>query len=698
MNKVYARINWENYPSENTPLNESNLNKIDYGLNEVDNRVIELDTTKVSSSALSDNIKSWSMDEATGIITIEKYSGEKVLFDLNIEKIPVSFSLSDGGILTMTTDDGTQFTADIGSMIPVLVFEDSDTIAVSVIGTGVNKTYSFSIKTGSVTGDMLETNYLSNINVKVAEAEGYANTSGANATASGNSATLSESWAVGGTGTRDGENTNNAKYYAEQAASVSNVEIATTEKAGLVKPDGTTITVDADGTIHASAESGTTDYSYLENKPSINGVELSGNKTFEELGISASGISFDDTTAQIGASNVQGAIEELKNSVSNGKTLVANAITEKGVATEPTDSFNTMAENIGKIESGELHGAVISVTTEETALIGKTVTLSKDDTVLDTKTFDENGACSFTDIQEVGDYKVSASDGTNSTSEIVTITSDNIVNKTVLSCVLSLLKIVTFADGTDEEILAMVQAHYDDKINIADYWAVGDTRNVALSSMSATGVGESHRAQTVQFVIGDFEHDDLVTPINGHTKAAITLLQKDCLMDVTSASNSNNGSNDTEKGYMNSSNTNVGGWKNCARRTWCNNTYYSALPSVLKSMVKTVNKKSGTGNGSSSGTEITQDKIFLASEIEIFGSTTYSVSGEGTQYQYYKNATANRYKMPKWDSSSSYVSNIYWERSPFSGNTTHFCIVNASGNASFNSASSAFGFAPGLCI
>ncbi len=32
-----------------------------------------------------------------------------------------------------------------------------------------------------------------------------------------NSATLSESWAVGGTGTRSGENTDNSKYYAQQA-------------------------------------------------------------------------------------------------------------------------------------------------------------------------------------------------------------------------------------------------------------------------------------------------------------------------------------------------------------------------------------------------------------------------------------------------------------------------------------------------
>lgn len=258
----------------------------------------------------------------------------------------------------------------------------------------------------------------------------------------------------------------------------------------------------------------------------------------------------------------------------------------------------------------------------------------------------------------------------------------------------SQLKIVTFADGTDEEIAAMVQAHYDGKINISDYWSVGDKRSVQLSAMEATGVGESHRAQTVEFVIGDFEHDDLTTAINGHTKAAITLLQKDCLMDATSASNVNNGSADTEKGYMNSSNTNVGGWKSCARRTWCNNVYLSALPSAWQSIVKTVNKKVSVGNNSST-IETVQDKIFLAAEIEIFGSIAYSFAGEGTQYKYYKNATANRYKNPKWV--SSYVSNIYWERSPYR-NSVFFCRVADGAGASNEFASYALGLAPCLCI
>ena len=334
--------------------------------------------------------------------------------------------------------------------------------------------------------------------------------------------------------------------------------------------------------------------------------------------------------------------------------------------------------------------ATLIITTGETTLYGKEVTATYGSSTV-SGTFNSTGFATL-QIPWIGETTIASTDGTDTATSKVTISSYG----TSYNKELSFLKIVTFANGTDEEISAMIQAHYNNKINIADYWAVGDTRNVALSSMSATGVGESHRAQTVQFVIGDFEHDDLVTSINGHTKAAITLLQKNCLMDATSSSNSNNGSNDTERGYMNSSATNSGGWKSCARRTWCNNVYYNALPSAWKSIVKTVNKKSGTGGGSSSGTETTQDKIFLASEIEIFGSTTYSVSGEGTQYQYYKNATANRYKMPKWNSSS--VSHIYWERSPGSGGASLFCTVDYRGSASSNSANAARGVSPCLCI
>lgn len=215
MNKVYTRINWENEPSDNTPINETNLNKMDFALNEVDNRLIEQDTTKLSKTDASNDIVNWTMNEETGVITVTRRNGEKIIFDLNIEKIPVSFSLSNDGILTMITDDGTTFTANIGAMIPILTFNDSDEIYVSVSGKGINKTYSFSIKDNSITENKLQPNFLADIKVQSASAS----LSASNAETS---ATQAQSYAVGGTGTRDNENTDNAKYYKEQAQSVGN--------------------------------------------------------------------------------------------------------------------------------------------------------------------------------------------------------------------------------------------------------------------------------------------------------------------------------------------------------------------------------------------------------------------------------------------------------------------------------------------
>lgn len=259
MQKLYTRINWENEPSIETPLNEQNLNKMDAALNTLDDRVISQDAIKADKTELNNLVADWDINEETGIITITKKSGEKILFDLNIEKIPVSFSLSDDGILTMVTEDGTTFTANIGAMIPVLTFADSDDIAVSVSGSGVNKTYSFSIKTGSVTQDKLNPDFLSDMQVAAANAEAYAQSSGS-------SAKEAESYAHGGTGTREGEDTDNALYYknqskseadrakteADRASDIVGIGIATTEKAGIVKPDGDTIEIAEDGTIRAS--------------------------------------------------------------------------------------------------------------------------------------------------------------------------------------------------------------------------------------------------------------------------------------------------------------------------------------------------------------------------------------------------------------------------------------------------------------
>ena len=257
------------------------------------------------------------------------------------------------------------------------------------------------------------------------------------------------------------------------------------------------------------------------------------------------------------------------------------------------------------------------------------------------------------------------------------------------------LKIVAFADGTDAEIEKMIEAHYAGKINISDYWAVGDKRTIHHNAMDATGVSESHRANDYAYVIIGIEHDDLVTAINGKTKAAITIQTERMLyLDTTTEYNASYNASH-ECGYINGSSTNSGGWEGCVRRTWCNNVYKKCLPTYIQNMMKQVKKLTSAGSRSST-IKTSNDYAFLLSETEIFGSAAYSYAGEGKQYQYFKNATANRYKKPRFD--DSLVSGHYWERSPYFGSESRFCHVDVSGNSHYNDASNSYGIVPCLCI
>lgn len=86
-------------------------------------------------------------------------------------------------------------------------------------------------------------------------------------------------------------NTSNKDSIVDAINSIqtSTVPIATTSTPGIVKPDGTTIIIDSDGTIHSvgggGGTGGTTDYNALDNKPQIEGNTLNGNKTADELGL-----------------------------------------------------------------------------------------------------------------------------------------------------------------------------------------------------------------------------------------------------------------------------------------------------------------------------------------------------------------------------------------------------------------------------
>lgn len=216
---VYStRINWENEPSIVSPINATNLNKMDYALKAMDDTFGNWDISKANESDLLLALKDVSYDTDTGVFVFTWFNGTTSTIDLNIEKIPVSFSMDANGVITMTTEDGTTYTADVGALIKTYTFTDSSVIDFTVTtDASGNKTVTADIVNGSIDGTKLVPNYLADC----ASAKTLAETAASDADDSSEDA---EAWAVG---ERDGVPVpstdptyhNNAKYWAQQSGS-----------------------------------------------------------------------------------------------------------------------------------------------------------------------------------------------------------------------------------------------------------------------------------------------------------------------------------------------------------------------------------------------------------------------------------------------------------------------------------------------
>lgn len=238
-------------------------------------------------------------------------------------------------------------------------------------------------------------------------------------------------------------------------------------------------------------------------------------------------------------------------------------------------------------------------------------------------------------------------------------------------------------NGLEADVISLFSAAISNNSDITNETSViyldnGDIhRKVSIGDQVTLSLNGNNYA----FDVIGFNHDTLTTAAaygaNTATgKAGITFQMHDLFAT----------------GYvMNSTHTNSGGWKSSDMRTSTMATMKGYLPTEWQTAIKPVNKASGTGGGSISGTETVSDSCFLLAEIEIFGSITHSVSGEGTQYAYYK---AGNSKVKNKSGSA----NIWWERSPCGGKSNRFCFVGRNGDAGGPIASSDFGVALGFCV
>lgn len=229
MNKAHIDINWENYPSDETPINKRNLNKMDGSIDIIDDRVITLDTTKATKAEVATLVADVTFEESTGIITITKKNGSKITIDTQMEKIAINFDYNPTTQqIILTLIDGTKQYIDLSALITQYEFLNSDTVAFYIDKDGK---VSAIVKEGSIEEKHLEPNYLAKIKVEVAKAESSqqaAAMSEINAKASENAAKASETAAKKSEDNAKASETAAAKSATAAAASESNAKVSET--------------------------------------------------------------------------------------------------------------------------------------------------------------------------------------------------------------------------------------------------------------------------------------------------------------------------------------------------------------------------------------------------------------------------------------------------------------------------------------
>lgn len=229
------------------------------------------------------------------------------------------------------------------------------------------------------------------------------------------------------------------------------------------------------------------------------------------------------------------------------------------------------------------------------------------------------------------------------------------MGKVIMSGIVPLLTVPAnypenFAEATWAQIIEACQ-----KNKVPETWVVGSQKTMAING-----------ADYAIDIIGK-NHD---TYSDGSGTAPLTFQLHDCYGAT----------------IMNGESSNKGGWTECyIRQEWLPNVL-AVMSSEVKVGIRQVNKLTSTGYESNTITT-TKDKLFLLSEIEIFGTTGYSVSGEGTQYDYYKAGNSKIKNM----NNRAYP---WWLRSPGKNSNSEFCYISKNGDSNTESASP--GYAVGV--
>lgn len=379
----YNPVNWKN-KSEGliTPLDKRNLNNMDGAIktlaDSLDVAYNELDTKKLSvdgSYKIISETPTW--DEKTGILKFKFYDGTEFMVDFNVEKIPVSFSMNEKGVITMTTEDGTEWSADIGSLTPNYVYDDNERIVVTTSKAEDGSTHvSFDLKKGSITNDYLANDYLASIiaeTVKAQTASSDAKKSADSASESASNAAydakLAQSYAIGGSEIRDGEDLDNAKYYANES---KNQAKNATDYAISASANATAAKKSADSASESASNASASAKTATDAATSSNTSETNAKKSADSASNSATSASLSETNAKKSADSASTSAASASNSATSASTSENNARVSANSASASASSARTSETNAKKSADSAITSANNASTSENNASASET--------------------------------------------------------------------------------------------------------------------------------------------------------------------------------------------------------------------------------------------------------------------------------------------------------------------------------------
>jgi len=218
MNKAFDSFRWQNYSNTSTPLDKQFLNKINNAVDVIDDRIINYDTTKFNTSEAQLLVKNVELNENSGVLKVTYYNGSVSTYSSLLGKVAINFDFDEESQkMIIYLSDGDQKEVDLSAFITDYEFSDTETIGFQASADGK---VSAIVKEGSIQEKHLRPDYLANVRSEVSKAESASRNADTAAAEAGSNATLSKSWAVGDTGARPGENTDNSKYYYQQSKNI----------------------------------------------------------------------------------------------------------------------------------------------------------------------------------------------------------------------------------------------------------------------------------------------------------------------------------------------------------------------------------------------------------------------------------------------------------------------------------------------